>query len=72
MVHFTHDMTDRNKTIASLEELIAALDRRVPQATRLGETRIVQEAATLRRDAVARMNELTASGMPLEQNILRS
>jgi hypothetical protein len=51
-------MPDRNRVIAALKELIAALDRRVPQVKRVGEERIAQEAATLRRDAVARIGEL--------------
>ena len=51
-------MTDRNRVIAALKELIAALDRRVPQVKRVGEARIAEEAATLRRDAVARISEL--------------
>ena len=63
-------MTNRNKVIAALHELIAALDRRVPQVQRLGEIRIAEEAATLRKDAVARIDELTASCVSLEQNIL--
>jgi hypothetical protein len=51
-------MPDRSRVIAALKELIAALDRRVPQVKRVGEEKIAQEAATLRKDAVARIGEL--------------
>jgi len=41
-----------------LEELIAALDRRVPRVERAGEATIAREAAALREKAVARLAEL--------------
>jgi hypothetical protein len=41
-----------------LEELIAALDRRVPRVEQAGETLIAQDAAALRAKAVARLAEL--------------
>ena len=44
-----------------LEELIAALDRRVPRAERAAEAGIAQEAATLRATAVVRLAELGGS-----------
>ena len=44
--------------IAQLLELIAALDRRVPQAHRRGEASIVRDAARLRSDALRRIQEL--------------
>lgn len=47
-----------------LVELIAALDRRVPQAERAGEARIAREAAQLREEAVAR---LSAHRRPVER-----
>jgi hypothetical protein len=41
-----------------LEELIAALDRRVPRVEQAGEAAIAREAASLRAKAVARLAEL--------------
>lgn len=51
----------RERRIAALGELIEALDRRVPHVERLGEGRIAREAALLRREAAARLEELKAS-----------
>ena len=42
-----------------LEELIAALDRRMPRVERAGEAAIARDAAALRTKAVARLAELT-------------
>ena len=41
-----------------LEELIAALDRRVPRVEQAGEVSIAREAAALRAKAVKRLGEL--------------
>jgi hypothetical protein len=41
-----------------LEELIAALDRRVPRVEQAGEAEIARDAATLRAKAVDRLAEL--------------
>jgi hypothetical protein len=41
-----------------LEELIAALDRRVPRVEQAGEAAIAREAVTLRAKAVDRLAEL--------------
>jgi hypothetical protein len=41
-----------------LEELIAALDRRVPRVEQAGETAIARDAAVLRAKAVKRLTEL--------------
>jgi hypothetical protein len=41
-----------------LEELIAALDRRVPRVERAGEAAIARDAAALREKAVERLAEL--------------
>ena len=41
-----------------LEELIAALDRRVPRVEQAGEVSIAREAAALRARAVKRLREL--------------
>jgi hypothetical protein len=42
-----------------LEELIAALDRRVPRVEQAGESVIAHDAAALRAKAIARLAELT-------------
>ena len=42
-----------------LEELISALDRRVPRVEQAGETSIARDAAALRARAVKRLAELT-------------
>lgn len=54
------DAANRERVLAALGELIEALDRRVPQVERLGEVRIAQEAATLRKDAAMRIEQLKA------------
>lgn len=41
-----------------LEELIAALDRRVPRPERLGEAGIARDSAALREEAMKRLAEL--------------
>lgn len=41
-----------------LEELIAALDRRVPRVEQAGEADIARDAAALRAKAVARLAKL--------------
>ena len=50
-----------------LEELIAALDRRVPQVEQAGEADIARDAAALRAKAIERLAELVSrhpSGAP--------
>ncbi len=44
--------------LRELRELIAALDRRVPQVRRAGEIAIARDAAALRERAVKRLDEL--------------
>ena len=48
----------RASLIFALREIIAALDRRGPQVERAGEMRIAKDALALRRQAVARLEEL--------------
>jgi hypothetical protein len=48
----------RSHAVRELLELIAALDRRVPQAQRAGEASIARDAAALKARAVKRINEL--------------
>lgn len=44
--------------VRELRELIAALDRRVPQVHRMGERAIARAAAALRGQALKRIEEL--------------
>jgi len=46
--------------VRELEELIAALDRRVPRVQLAGEAAIAREAAALRARAKARLEEIAA------------
>lgn len=50
---------DSAAVIAALHELIEALDRRIPDVTRVGESLIREQAADLREQAVRRIEELT-------------
>lgn len=47
-----------NHAVRELQELIAALDRRVPQVQRAGEMSIAREAAALKARALKRIEEL--------------
>ena len=47
-----------NELKSVLEELIAALDRRVPRVEQAGEAAIARDAAALRAKAVKRLTEL--------------
>ena len=49
--------------VRELEDLIAALDRRVPRVEQAGEVAIAREAAALRARAVDRLAELATSGV---------
>jgi hypothetical protein len=44
--------------VRELQELIAALDRRLPQVQRAGEVSIAREAAALKTRALKRIEEL--------------
>jgi len=48
----------RSRVVRELLELIAALDRRVPQVQRAGESAIARDAAALRTRALKRIDEL--------------
>lgn len=50
----------RKRQIRHLRELIAALDRRVPQIERVGEVKIARDAAALRDTALKRIAALEA------------
>ena len=49
---------NRNELARELQELIAALDRRVPRVAQAGESSIAEDAAALREKAVNRLAEL--------------
>jgi hypothetical protein len=54
-------MADKDLVVHALRELVDALDRRVAHVEQLGEARIAREAASLRKEAVHRIQELTAA-----------
>jgi hypothetical protein len=56
------DDTESTRLIATLRELIEALDQRVPRVERAGEAQIAKDAAALREVAVKRIEELTRTG----------
>lgn len=53
--------------IRTLRELIGALDRRVPQRQRAGETAIARDAASLRISALQRIAELEREPSTMEE-----
>ena len=53
----------RSAVARRLQELIAALDRRVPRMEQAGEASIAREAAALRLKAVRRLAELTGQSV---------
>jgi hypothetical protein len=55
--------TAREMLVRDLEDLIVALDRRLPQIDRLGERAIAKDAAALKRKAQDRLKQLTASAV---------
>ena len=54
-------MSNSDLVVQALRELVDALDRRVAHVERLGEARIAREAAVLRKEALHRIQELTAA-----------
>ena len=56
--------SSRAKTVRELHELVAALDRRVPQVERVGEVAIAQAAAALKAEALKRIEELERDSPP--------
>jgi hypothetical protein len=55
--------TRRKRAIRDLSELIAALDRRVPQVERVGEASIARAAAKLKEEAIKRIEDLERRGL---------
>jgi hypothetical protein len=56
---------NRAERARDLQELIAALDRRLPNMERSGEQAIARDAAALRAKAVARLAELMEEDAPV-------
>ena len=54
----TLDSVARLRIVRDLHELIAALDRRVPQVERVGEVAIAKAASVLRDEALKRIDEI--------------
>ena len=54
----TGKQMDRTRTIRELQDLIVALDRRIPRVDRGREISIAYAAAELKREAVQRIEEL--------------
>ena len=55
------DQSDRTRKLRHLQELIAALDRRVPHVERLGEIELARQGNALSENAFKRIAELEAS-----------
>jgi hypothetical protein len=56
-----------SSVVRDLKELIAALDRRVPQVQRAGEVSIAREAAALKVRALKRIEELEREAAAAER-----
>jgi hypothetical protein len=59
-------MANNDLLVRTLRELVDALDQRVAHVERLGEVRIAREAAGLRKEALQRIQELTAESSDRE------
>jgi len=55
------DDAERTRALRRLRELIAALDRRVPNIERIGEVAIARDAATLKKRALDRIAQIEAA-----------
>jgi len=64
----TPAQAQRGQTVRELYELIAALDRRVPQMERAGEVSIARAAAALKAEALKRIQELEADAVRIAPN----
>ncbi len=60
------------QTVRELYELIAALDRRLPQVERVGEISIARAALALRVEAFKRINELERETPPASSSVARA
>jgi hypothetical protein len=64
VVTLTFDAELRRATVRELRELIAALDRRLPQVERVGEISIARAASALNVEALKRIEELEREAPP--------
>jgi hypothetical protein len=60
----TTEASTRSQTVRDLYELIAALDRRVPQVERVGEISIARAACALKLEALKRIEQLEREAPP--------
>lgn len=60
--------SEQRRVLALLRELIAALDKRVPQLQRDGESQIALDAARLKEHARARITAIENSIAPLHES----
>jgi hypothetical protein len=58
------EASTRAQTLQDLYELIAALDRRVPQVERVGEISIARAASALKLEALKRIEQLEREAPP--------
>jgi len=65
-------VTGKPDRARELEDLIEALDRRVPRVERAGEAAIARDAAALRARAVDRLTKLTAPRWELDADLAGS
>ena len=60
----TTEAGTREQTLRDLYELVAALDRRVPQVERVGEISIARAASALKLEALKRIEQLEREAPP--------
>jgi len=65
------DDAEGTRALRRLNELIAALDRRVPRIERVGEIAIARDAAKLRKKALDRIAQLESAGGPSTAHCLQ-
>src|SRR5690349_870668 len=61
---YTLDSVTRVRIARELHELIAALERRVPQVQRVGEVAIAKAASVLKDEALKRIDEIEREAPP--------
>jgi hypothetical protein len=66
VVRWTAMAVTRTQAVRELLELIAALDRRLPQMHRAGEASIARDAAALKARALKRIDELEREPFAVE------
>jgi hypothetical protein len=68
----TSAASSRAQTVRELQELIATLDRRVPQVKRVEEISIARAASALKCEALERIEELEREAPPVVVPFLES